>query len=216
MIAAHDEVGIHLAFVRPSRHLERAGHVELRGEERLERILGVLLVAAPVVVFVVAHHDAHRLAHVRVQQLRKLEVLVGVSRVGRVAHEEVRVHVGRESVDGGEGRGDFVAVVVARACADVGVAMHGEPHARTRERGPVRVFRLGERGFGPLLGEDEHASGGRHAGDGGQLEKRAARDAERAAVVCGRELLGIHDVLSIDNTGRSRVCDGVFHRRRGT
>ena len=62
VVASYGEVGIHLAFVRTAWHLERTGHVQLRGEERLERVLSVLLAAAPVVVLVVAHDDADRLA----------------------------------------------------------------------------------------------------------------------------------------------------------
>ena len=160
VVASYGEVGIHLAFVRTAWHLERTGHVQLRGEERLERVLGVLLAAAPVVVLVVAHDDADRLARASVQQLRELDVLVRVAGVGRVAHEEMRVHVGCHGVDGRERFRDLVAVVVVRACADMGVAVHGEADLVAGQRRPVRGCGLRERGCGLLLRKDEHPCGG--------------------------------------------------------
>ena len=160
VVASYGEVGIHLAFVRTAWHLERTGHVQLRGEERLERVLSVLLAAAPVVVLVVAHDDADRLARASVQQLRELDVLVRVAGVGRVAHEEMRVHVGCHGVDGRERFRDLVAVVVVRACADMGVAVHGEADLVAGQRRPVRGCGLRERGCGLLLRKDEHPCGG--------------------------------------------------------
>ena len=42
----------------------------------------------------------------------------------------------------------------------------------------MRALGLRERGFGLLLGEDEHTSGSRHSGNGCQLKEGAARHAE--------------------------------------
>ena len=183
MISAYIEVSIHLALVRPAWDLERSCHFQLRGEERLKSVLGFLFVTTPVVIFMIAHDDAHGLARVRVQNLCELDVLVRTAGVSRVAHEEMRIDVGRHGIDGRERGGYLVTIVIVLACADVGVAVNGEADLVAREGWPMRALGLRERGFGLLLGEDEHTSGSRHSGNGCQLKEGAARHAELSTVI---------------------------------